>query len=42
MALEQTLHELSTELTALEDQDIALRQQVMQEIQKLDALEREV
>lgn len=42
MVLEQALHELCTELTVLEAQDVALRQQVAQETRKLSQLEQKV
>ena len=42
MTLDQTLHELCTELKALEAQDAALRQQIAQEIQKVNLLEQKV
>ena len=42
MLLEQALHEVCAELEALETQDIALRQQVTQEMEKLSELEEKV
>ena len=42
MIFGQALHKLSTELTALEDQDAALYQQIMEEIEKLSELDRKV
>jgi len=42
MTLEQTLCELCTELAALEAQDVTLRQQIAQEIQKVNLLEQKV
>ena len=42
MILERTLHELCTELTELEAQDVTLHQQIVQETQKLNQLEQKV
>jgi hypothetical protein len=42
MALEQALHEVCTELGMLEAQDAALRQQAVQETEKLCQLEEKV
>lgn len=42
MILERALHELCTELTELEAQDVTLRQQIIQETQKLNQLEQKV
>jgi hypothetical protein len=42
MALEQALHELCTELTMLEAQDVTLHQQITQEIQNLSLVEQKV
>jgi hypothetical protein len=42
MVLERALHELCAELAVLEAQDVALRQQVTQETQKLSRLEQKV
>ena len=42
MILEQALHQVCTELGALEDQDVALCQEIIQETDKLSQLEEKV
>lgn len=42
MVIEQALHGLYTELAALETQDLALRQLMMQETEKLYQLKKKV
>lgn len=42
MILEQALHEVCTDLAALEAQDVALHQQIVQETEKLGQLEKKL